>query len=92
MHKNASVAVSVRRQLWGIFQSGDHPVAGDGRPPRTVIEASSQRAAEEEAARLGFEDPAAIAITAEQAATAEWLPNRRLGNRQELASAKRHAI
>lgn len=92
MHKNASVSGTVRKQLWGIFQSGDHPVACDGRPLRTVIQASSQLAAEEEAARLGFGDPAAIAITAEQAATAEWLPNCRPGRRQELASAKRHAI
>lgn len=70
-------------QLWGIYHADlDYArVAGD--PLRTVIEAPTQLAAEETAARLGFGEPRAQPINSEQVEQAQWLPQRRLGHRQD---------
>ena len=45
-------------------------------PLRTVVEACSQLAPEEEAARLGFDDAGAHRVTIQQAIKAIWLPQR----------------
>jgi len=78
-----------RKILWGIYHPSHMSGSGDEVPPRTVIEATSQLAAEETAARLGFGDPRAIPVTPAIAASAEWLPNRRTGHRQDLARFNR---
>jgi hypothetical protein len=61
-------------QLWGIFYTDREYAREMGDPLRTVIEASTKFAAEEAAARLGFDGPWAHPVTAEQAQRAHWLP------------------
>lgn len=63
-------------QLWGIYHTDREYAHSLGDPLRTVVEASSKLAAEEEAARLGFGDPWAHPVTLEEALKAQWLPRR----------------
>jgi hypothetical protein len=56
-----------------------------GDPLRTVVEAPTKLAAEEIAARLGFNAPWAHPVTAEQAQQAQWVPKNRAAHRQGLA-------
>lgn len=71
-------------QLWGIYHTDREYARTLGDPMRTVIEAPSKLAAEEEAVRLGFGDPWAHPVTQDQVSQAQWLPIRRTGHRQEL--------
>jgi hypothetical protein len=64
-------------QLWGIYYTDREFAREMGDPLRTVVEAGSKTAAEEEAARLGFYDAWAHPVTLEQAIKAKWLPQRR---------------
>ena len=74
MRFNATVTPKSGHQLWGIYYT-DREYAGEhGDPLRTVIEAPTKLAAEDEAARLGFRDAWAHPVTAEEANTAKWLP------------------
>jgi len=52
---------------------------------RLAIEAPTKLAAEEAAMRLGFGDPWAHPVSAEQAEQAQWLHKRRPRHRQQLA-------
>ena len=63
-------------QLWGIYYIDREFAREMGDPLRTVVEASSKAAAEEEAARLGFYDAWAHPVTLELAIKANWLPKR----------------
>ena len=54
-------------QLWGIFFTDREYAREIGDPLRTVVEAPTKIAAEEAAMRLGFGDPWAHPVTAEQA-------------------------
>jgi hypothetical protein len=54
-------------QQWGIYHSDREYAREVGDPIRTVVEAPTKRAAEEAAARLGFSDPWASPLPAEQA-------------------------
>ncbi len=54
-------------QLWGIYFTDREYAREMGDPLRTVIEAPTKLAAEEEATRLGFGDPWAPPVTPEQA-------------------------
>ena len=69
-------------QLWGIYYTDREFAREMGDPLRTVVEACSKLAAEEEAARLGFGDAWAHPVTLEQAIKAKWLPQQR--NRQHV--------
>ena len=69
-------------QLWGIYYTDREFAREMGDPLRTVVEASSKLAAEQEAARLGFSDAWAHPVTLEQAIKAKWLPHR--WNRQRV--------
>src|SRR5436190_22332099 len=71
-------------QLWGIYFTDREYAREMGDALRTVIEAPTKLAAEEEAARLGFSDPWAHPVTSEQAKEAQWLPTRRRRHRQGL--------
>jgi len=64
---------SSRNQLWGIYFTDREYAREMGDPLRTVIEAPTKLAAEEEAARLGFSDPWAHPVTPEQAQNAKWI-------------------
>ena len=72
-------------QLWGIYYTDREYAREVGDPLRTVIEAPTKLAAEEAAMRLGFGDPWAHPVSAEQAEQAQWLNKRRPRHRQELA-------
>ena len=72
-------------QLWGIYYTDREYAREHGDPLRTVVEAPTKLAAEELAARLGFGEPWAHPVKAEEVKHAEWLPTRRPGHRQELA-------
>ena len=84
MRWNASVTPAAGHQLWGIYYSDREYAREQGDPLRTVIEAPTKLAAEEQAARLGFGDPWAHRVTPDQVSQAQWLPIRRPGHRQEL--------
>ncbi len=79
-------------QLWGIYHTDREYAHMLGDPLRTVIEASSKLAAEEEAARLGFGDPWAHPVTRDQVSQAQWLPIQRTRHRQELVSKSSHSV
>lgn len=53
-------------QWWGIYYTDREFAREVGNPIRTVVEAPTKLAAEEAAARLGFSDPWASPLTAEQ--------------------------
>jgi len=72
-------------QLWGIYHTDREYAREMGDPLRTVVEAPTKLAAEEEAARLGFSEPWAHPVAATELRRAQWLSKRRPGHRQELA-------
>ena len=79
-------------QLWGIYHTDREYAREVGDPLRTVVEAPTKLAAEQAAARLGFNDPWAHPVTAEQAQQAQWLPQRRPAFRQRLAHKPSHGV
>lgn len=79
-------------QLWGIYYTDREYAREMGDPLRTVVEAPTKLAAEEAAARLGFNDPWAHPVTTEQAQRAQWLPKNRPGYRQRFAQKPSHGI
>lgn len=85
MRLNAILKPKPSNQLWGIYYTDREYAREHGDPLRTVIEAPTKFAAEEEAARLGFDDPWAHPVTPDQVPQAQWLPMRRAGHRQEMA-------
>jgi hypothetical protein len=85
MRLNANATPRPGNQLWGIYYTDREYAREHGDPLRTVIEAPTKLAAEEEAARLGFGDPWAHGVTPDQISQAQWLPMRRAGHRQEPA-------
>jgi hypothetical protein len=72
-------------QLWDIYHTDREYARVMGDPLRTVIEAPTKLAAEEEAARLGFSDPWAHPVAATELRRAQWLPKHRPEHRQEHA-------
>ena len=76
-------------QLWGIFFTDREYAREIGDPLRTVVEAPTKIAAEEAAMRLGFGDPWAHPVTAEQARNAQWLPPRK--RRHEQSPTRKHS-
>ena len=69
-------------QLWGIYHTDHEYARVMGDPLRTVVEAPTKLAAEEAAARLGFSEPWAHPVAAEEMQRAQWLPKRRPDHRQ----------
>jgi hypothetical protein len=53
-------------RLWGIYHTDREYAREVGDPIRTVVEAPTKLAAEEAASRLGFSDPWAHPVTAEE--------------------------
>lgn len=79
-------------KLWGIYHTDREYARTVGDPLRTVVEAPTKLAAEEAAARLGFGEPWAHAVSREQVNHAQWLSQRRPGHRQELAHKKSRGV
>ncbi len=61
-------------QLWGIYYRDREFARVKGDPLRTVVSAQTKEEAEQEASRLGFEEPWAHPVTLEETQKAEWLP------------------
>ena len=92
MSTTATLTPKPGNQLWGIYYTDREYAHLLGDPLRTVIEASTKRAAEETAGKLGFESPWAHPVTAEQAKQALWLPQRKLRHRRTFAVKHSHGI
>ena len=73
-------------QLWGIYYRDREFARESGDPLRTVVSAQSKEQAEQEALRLGFEEPWAHPVTENETQKAEWLPTnlRHLRNRKTV--------
>lgn len=89
---SSKVSLKPGNQLWGIYHSDHDDARVAGYPLRTVVEAPTQLAAEETAARLGFGEPRAQLVSKEQVEQAQWLTKNRPGHRQELASKPARGI
>ena len=61
-------------QLWGIHYRDREFARVKDDPLRTVISARSKEEAEQEAVRLGFDEPWAHPVTTEEATLAHWFP------------------
>jgi len=79
-------------QLWGIYFTDCEYAREMGDPLRTVIEAPTKLAAEEQAARLGFSDPWAHPVTPEQAQNAKWISVRHTGTGQVITKPAKRSI
>lgn len=79
-------------QLWGIYHTDREFARQLGDPLRTVVEAATKVAAEEAAARLGFNEPWAHPVTHEEIRDARWLPLRRGRQRQQRNSKQTRGV
>ncbi len=77
MNKTQTFKPQAVNQLWGIYHTDREYAREVGDPIRTVVEAPTKNAAQETAARLGFNDPWAHPITAEQAKRQQELSRQR---------------
>lgn len=89
---STTVTLTPEKQLWGIYHTDREYARVMGDPLRTVVEAPTKLAAEEAAARLGFSEPWAHPVTANDLQRAQWLPQHRPGHWQELAHKTPHRI
>jgi hypothetical protein len=71
-----------KNQLWGIYYTDREYARVHGDPLRTIVEAPTKIAAEELAMRLGFGDPWAHPVEAEEIEHAHWLPLKRAKRQQ----------
>lgn len=85
MSMSTTATLKPGNQLWGIFYTDREYAREMGDPLRTVIEAPTKLAAEETATRLGFSDPWAHPVTAEQVQRAQWLPKDQPVHRQRFS-------
>ena len=79
-------------QLWGIYLTDREYAREMGDPLRTVIEAPTKLAAEEEAARLGFTDLWAHPVTPEQARNAKWISVRHTRTGEVITKPAKRSI
>jgi hypothetical protein len=82
MNRTPTLTPQPGNRLWGIYHTDREYAREQGDPLRIVVEARTKIAAEELAAHLGFSDPWAHPITAEEAKRAQWSPKHRAGQRQ----------
>ena len=85
-------SASSENPLWGIYYTDREYAREMGDPLRTVIEAPTKLAAEEEAARLGFGDPWAHPVTPEQARNARWIPVRHTRTGEVITKPAKRSI
>lgn len=79
-------------QLWGIYYTDREYARVLGDPLRTVIEATTKLAAEEQAARLGFGDARAHPVTIEEAQRVQWIPIRHARTGQVITMPAKRGI
>ncbi|MCI0541979.1 MAG: hypothetical protein L0Z50_42830 [Verrucomicrobiales bacterium] len=84
MNATDCLAQKPSNQLWGIYYTDREYAREKGDPLRTVVEAPTQSAAEQAAARLGFSDAWAHPVTAEEAKRAQWLPQNHPKRRRQI--------
>lgn len=72
-------------QLWGIYHTDREHAREVGDPLRTTIEAPTKIAAEDAAAKLGFNDPWAHPIAAEVVILTQSVLKKYPSHRRELA-------
>ena len=85
-------SASSGNQLWGIYFTDREYAREMGDPLRTVIEAPTKLATEEEAARFGFSDPWAHPVAPEQARNAIWIPVRHTRTGQVITKPANRSI
>jgi len=79
-------------QLWGIYHIDREYARVHGDPLRTVVEATTKLAAEEQAARLGFGEPWAHPVTIEEAQRVQWIPVRHARTGQVITRPAKRGI
>src|SRR6266545_7101931 len=79
-------------QLWGIYFTDREYAREMGDPLRTVIEAPTKLAAEEQAARLGFSEPWAHPVSQEDAKHAKWIATQRARTQQVITRPAKRGI
>lgn len=89
---STSTTEKADEQLWGIYYTDREYARLLGDPLCTVVEASSKRAAEEAAGKLGFESPWAHPVTAEQIPQALWIASSTPKRRQKIARKPSRAM
>lgn len=82
---STTVTLKPGSRLWGIYHTDREYARLMGDPLRIVVEAPNKLAAEEAAARVGFNEPWAHPVRPEEVQRADWLPKRRYSLRAELA-------
>jgi len=80
-----SATLKSGKQLWGIYHTDRKHARELGDPLRTTIEAPTKVAAEEAAAKLGFNDPWAHPIAPEVVRLTQIILKRHPGQRAQLA-------
>jgi hypothetical protein len=90
MKTNASA--SPGNQLWGIYYADREYAREMGDPRRTLIEAPTKLAAEEQAARLEFSDLLMYPVTPEQARNATWISLRHTGTGQVITKSSKRSL
>ena len=73
MSTNSASPTSQGTRRWGIYHTDREYAREMGDPLRTTVEAPTKEAAEEEAVRLGFSDPWAHPVAAEEEKQAQQL-------------------
>jgi len=79
-------------RLWGIYHTDREYARVHGDPLRTVIEAPTKLAAEEQAAQLGFSEPWAHPVSQEDAKHAEWIATQRTRTQQVITRPAKRGI
>ena len=80
-----SATLKSGEQLWGIYHTDREHARELGDPLRTTVEAPTKSAAEEAAAKLGFNSPWAHPVAPEMVKLTEQILKRQPRLRQELA-------
>jgi len=78
-----NLAANADNKLWGIYHTDREYAQTLGDPLRTTVEAPTKIAAEEAAAKLGFNNPWAHPVAPEVAELTERILKRQPAHRQE---------
>lgn len=89
---STTATLKPRNQLWGIYHTDREYARELGDPLRTTIEAPTKIAAEEAAAKLGFNDPRAHPIAPEVVRLTQIILKRHPGQRAQLAHTPSRSI
>lgn len=87
-----NLTANTENKLWGIYHTDREYARTHGDPLRTTVEAPTKIAAEEAAAKLGFNDPWAHPVAPEVARLTQSILRNRLEHRQEFIRKPSHGI